>query len=762
MKSFFKLQAYVLLSLWVVAALHAGFHAWKAKDSVRLDFWVLPSGFVSSLQREEWLRQTQGLLPRDQITHVSGLPFHMQSLGDWLNTQKLNQKIQLTVRRNNQTFTVNSYLQRYSKNDFVILFGLPLFVSIIFLAFAVGVSLVRQDRLRSSQATQIFSLLCFLVSLFFLSFLEVLSFTQGLAFTLLPLFISALSMHLFWVYPKEKARPWVRRILFSATYLGALLLAGLDFFRSETMAFHWLSPIFCGLCLLVGLGSLVNTLLTSRDFWARRRARLISFAMVGSFVLAVVVFWTSMMEVPRISLERLLAVSLIFPAAFSGIFLKENVFNLERLFRRGVHQLLLLAVASSFAVLVGIGWSQWVPLSSQEWWLWVAIAIGVILVARPASQLFEDRIHKLIQTRVRYPDVSDLFENSKSLGDFLKSFCAHCEENLNMRSIRLSFFQDPTQAWSLANSQSWDFKDSMMIRSYDLKEDVQYRNLLLRGDESIGEICFEGGDSLAFDPFSSREWTEVVRTLSRCIEILSMREFVAVQQSFLAVGRMQSLIAHQMKNPLAIIKVCAGLLANHMKGNEEGEELLRTIQDEVARVASAVQSVFEHSSQRSAPERVHLGAVLSQIKENVLARFPNREIEVSYWIDEKRDEAMSVFGIWIEKEGFRQALTNLVVNAFEAGSSWVGLEVRLNKKEFSVVVRDRGPGVSEKLDLFKPFVTTKPHGTGLGLSHVKSFVDRNKGQIRVESRKGEGSSFTLEFSRDFVLNKASDGESNQI
>jgi signal transduction histidine kinase len=94
-----------------------------------------------------------------------------------------------------------------------------------------------------------------------------------------------------------------------------------------------------------------------------------------------------------------------------------------------------------------------------------------------------------------------------------------------------------------------------------------------------------------------------------------------------------------------------------------------------------------------------------------------------------------------------------MVNAFEAGAQKVTIEVKLSSARILFVVADDGPGLPERLDLFKPFVTTKTNGTGLGLVHVKAFVDRNRGSIRVQSKPGSGTSFTLEFSKQYIMNE---------
>lgn len=265
---------------------------------------------------------------------------------------------------------------------------------------------------------------------------------------------------------------------------------------------------------------------------------------------------------------------------------------------------------------------------------------------------------------------------------------------------------------------------------------------------------YDGGDAIAFDPTHSKEWHQTMRSFSRCVEILCLREFIALQQGVQAVGRMQALLAHEMKNPLAIVKVCSGLLNSHVSGDEEAEELVRTIQGEVKRVSEAVQNVFNHSGRAEKKSKINLSLLLNQVKDTVLGRFHDRKFDVQFCLGgaiSKSKEAL--LWLWVDKEGLRQSLINLVINAYEAGSPWVKIKVELDNDKFSIIVEDGGPGFSQSVELFKPFVTTKPKGTGLGLAHVKAFVDRNNGQIQANSKPGEGASFVLEFSRQFVMNK---------
>jgi signal transduction histidine kinase len=286
---------------------------------------------------------------------------------------------------------------------------------------------------------------------------------------------------------------------------------------------------------------------------------------------------------------------------------------------------------------------------------------------------------------------------------------------------------------------------------------LPYNFLLKRSELTVGEISFSGGDGLAFDPEQSYDWQVFLQQLAGYLELIVLREFLVSQQGVLAVGRMQALLAHEMKNPLAVIKVCSGLLQDHVAHSEEAEELIRTIQQEINRVSKAVQNVFNHSGREESAQNVDLFEVVEEVKKEVLARFTKQSIECSLEIDlEKIRWEPQCLSMWVQKEGLRQSLMNILVNAFEAGSDWAAIEIRLRSNQyFRISVRDRGPGIPSSIELFKPFVSSKPNGTGLGLSHVKAFVDRNSGRIQVDSCSEGGALITLEFSPQFAMKEVS-------
>ena len=102
-----------------------------------------------------------------------------------------------------------------------------------------------------------------------------------------------------------------------------------------------------------------------------------------------------------------------------------------------------------------------------------------------------------------------------------------------------------------------------------------------------------------------------------------------------------------------------------------------------------------------------------------------------------------------DAEWIRNALLNLFLNAREAMPSGGALSVRMRPAPeaalLEIEVEDSGVGMDEatRRQLFRPFFTTRHGGTGLGLAIVKRVIEDHKGAIRVESRPGRGSRFTL-------------------
>jgi len=199
-------------------------------------------------------------------------------------------------------------------------------------------------------------------------------------------------------------------------------------------------------------------------------------------------------------------------------------------------------------------------------------------------------------------------------------------------------------------------------------------------------------------------------------------------------------LAHEVKNPLTGIKGAAELLAGMFPGDERAQQYCGVILDGVNRIASLVEQVLTVSGpQRLAQDQVNIHQVLHQSL-RMAGLFPHPPAGVSL-IQDFDPSLPAVVG---DEAALVRAFLNLVKNAVEAigSSGTIRLHTRIEtefrmaaegrRRQFlGVEISDSGAGVSEEQmsQLFTPFFTTKPAGTGLGLVLCQRIIALHGGRL---------------------------------
>jgi signal transduction histidine kinase len=216
----------------------------------------------------------------------------------------------------------------------------------------------------------------------------------------------------------------------------------------------------------------------------------------------------------------------------------------------------------------------------------------------------------------------------------------------------------------------------------------------------------------------------------------------ALRERLAALGQLAAVIVHEVKNPLGIIKVSAGALRQRAR-DDASSTLCACIEDEVDRMDATVRRLLELARPPApALKPTDVGALIRQTLERLAPELTAARIDVQCELGEH-------VKVNADAEWIRNALLNLFLNAREAMPSGGALNVRmrpaLEGELVEIEVEDSGVGMDEstRRQLFRPFFTTRHGGTGLGLAIVKRVVEDHKGAIRVESRPGRGSRFTL-------------------
>jgi two-component system sensor histidine kinase HydH len=217
-----------------------------------------------------------------------------------------------------------------------------------------------------------------------------------------------------------------------------------------------------------------------------------------------------------------------------------------------------------------------------------------------------------------------------------------------------------------------------------------------------------------------------------------------------ALGQLSAGLAHEIRNPLGVIRGSAEMLNEKLKGsNELARELAGYISSEVNRLGALVTDFLDFARPLHAdPNPTDITALLDRVLKNVADTWTGKPVNVV------RDYQKNLPLVPLDESLCEQAFFNLVQNAYQAMEEDGGtlrVEAHITDNNFrrglQVRLADTGPGVPEKMreEIFNPFVTTKKTGVGLGLSIVSKIVDGHHGSIHLDNVPGGGAVFTLFF-----------------
>lgn len=210
----------------------------------------------------------------------------------------------------------------------------------------------------------------------------------------------------------------------------------------------------------------------------------------------------------------------------------------------------------------------------------------------------------------------------------------------------------------------------------------------------------------------------------------------------IAVGQLAAGVAHEIRNPLGIIRNYCYVLKN-MKDEATQKQAIQVIEKSVDTAGNIIDNLLNFSkiSNQNIEEvylKQHIDSVLT-LNRGLLKK---KQIHVD--VDCQQD-----FKVNLPKESFDIILINLVTNAIDAMGENGSLQITIEHcaDAYSIAVKDNGSGIEEDIldEIFNPFFTTKStvEGNGLGLYIVYNEIQKMNGQIHVASRVGEGTTFRV-------------------
>jgi len=236
----------------------------------------------------------------------------------------------------------------------------------------------------------------------------------------------------------------------------------------------------------------------------------------------------------------------------------------------------------------------------------------------------------------------------------------------------------------------------------------------------------------------------VIRDISDMYSAKDEIDFLKIQR-FSVLGQLSARIAHDVRNPLAIISNALQILA--IENNSELEKhntLFTKMEKAVMRITHQVNDVLDYVRPRPLNIKSHsllniLCQTIESIKESkdIIINIPKNDVNLH--CDAAKLEILFV---------------NLILNSIQSMSGKGLINIRITEQTSSVVIdiEDNGPGIPDelKIKIFEPLFTTKQTGTGLGLASCKTIVDSHHGTISLTSTMGKGTTFSIEIPKNLV------------
>lgn len=254
---------------------------------------------------------------------------------------------------------------------------------------------------------------------------------------------------------------------------------------------------------------------------------------------------------------------------------------------------------------------------------------------------------------------------------------------------------------------------------------------------------------LTATPLPSPTGNDLVVLFKDLTQVERQGEQTQLKERLAALGQMAAGLAHEMRNPLASIKVAVGLLRKSLASDPDIDQKLRSIMGDIQRLNQSVTDCLAFARPiRLEHKCMHIHDVLEKVLNQTVA------LEHTYPFQVIRRFAPSLPKAWLDPQQLEAVFFNLMNNAIDAvrqrhGTIVVSTELEqgmAGKRDTLLVsIADDGEGIpSDRLPkVFMPFFTTKGKGSGLGLANAKKILDHLHGTIHVTSEPGAGTRFSV-------------------
>jgi len=284
-----------------------------------------------------------------------------------------------------------------------------------------------------------------------------------------------------------------------------------------------------------------------------------------------------------------------------------------------------------------------------------------------------------------------------------------------------------------------DVTDSVIHRQM---EEQMWQEIILVIDRIYAELV---DNQMALEK-SKEELEERTRELERSsLELQRTQDRLIRSEKLAALGKLAASVAHELRNPLGVIKNSAYYLrdqlsqAGMLSGNPDVYEFLNIIEKEIGLSDKIIRDLLNFSL---IAKPITILADINTIIEYAVS-ITNKPENVRITMNLKPN----ITSVLIDQYQIRQAFHNLILNAYQAMERGGTLEITSREcgKNIEIEFKDTGCGIKEEDQgkIFDALFTTRAKGIGLGLAVTHGIIERHGGHIEVESAVGKGTTFTV-------------------
>ncbi|CAH2212216.1 two-component system sensor histidine kinase NtrB [Tepidibacter aestuarii] len=371
-----------------------------------------------------------------------------------------------------------------------------------------------------------------------------------------------------------------------------------------------------------------------------------------------------------------------------------------------------------------------------------------VVIGSITGFLAESDFKKKLMLRIQIKKITDLENYTQNILNSITNGLISVDRELKVKSIN----KEGKELFNLDEHYLGKKLDKLFVDCKKVEKDLT--DVLEENKKMLNiETKCKGKNGNILDVkllvYPLKNTTEKIEGLVLVIEDISeikkLENQVRRADKLSAVGELASGVAHEIRNPLGIIKTISQTINEDIKDDnieeEEIKEGIGIIIHEIDRANSVIKGLLDFA--KPSVCQIKVQSIDKLLKDIVLITnkyAKQQNVKINYICKEDKN-------ILIDGEKLKQAFVNIIFNSVHAMQSGGNLNISLciQKDWVNISFEDEGTGIpKDKLEkIFEPFYTTKDIGTGLGLSITHRIIEEHKGYINIESEIGKGTKLDI-------------------